>query len=306
MRNLVAVVSVALLAGSAGCKKSKSDKCAAAWDEAMALVEALSKELGGKGDKPSADDRKEFMAKCAKLPPDAIDCMKMSKATDPKCAEIMEKAQAQMEGAEPAIKLEWEEQTLEEGTVSVRVPRGWKKEDFVGTRFSPDDDKQAFWQTMSVNRTCGGMCGERSAAEWAKTFQQSEIDALKDSGENVTVIKSEAIDALGWYLRTSVKFGSRTTETVLVGMWQDNDDHYYTCKAELSRTFTKLLPEFEQACRAMKILFKPDAPAPTEDKPADPAAPATDEAKPADVEPATDDAKPTAVEPAADEAKPAE
>jgi hypothetical protein len=282
MRALPAVASVAAIALfiAPGCKKSKADKCGAAWDEAVQLIEAMSKELGGgKGDKPTAEDKKEFMDKCMALPDNAVDCMSFSKMGDPKCEEIMEKAEAEAEAKAPPMKLEWEDKTVADGRVSIKAPKGWKQEDFMGAQFSPTEDELSFWNNLTVNAACGGMCDAMPAADWAKRFEENEVANLKDSGsmgaEDLKIEKDEPIGTNGRFIQASSKLGNRKTTTIIVGMWQDNDDHYYTCKAELSKGLTKNLAEFEKACREMKILHKPEAPAPTEaPAPADAPAPA--------------------------------
>jgi hypothetical protein len=275
MRTLVTAATVTLAVSLApGCKKSKSDKCEAAWNEAVALIEGMSKALGdGKAEKPTAEDKKQFMEKCVKLPPEAVECMSMSKAMDPKCAEIMEKAEAEAEAAQPPVKLEWEEKTVAEGTLAVMVPKGWKQEDFMGARFQPAEDEMSFWNSITLNRTCGGMCDAMPAAEWAKRFEESEIENLKISGEHEDTFKIERDEKLdnGRLIVSSQKLGRRTTQALLVGKWQDGDDHYYTCRVELAKGLTKNFPEFEKACKEMKILHKPDAPAAP---PADGTAPA--------------------------------
>jgi hypothetical protein len=104
-RTTVAVTAtvIGLAAASAGCKKSRADKCRELADQTIMLAEGLSRGLGGKG--LSSDEKASLRAEASELekqcltwPPEVFACMEPGANPDsPKCRE----AEARMNGQVP-------------------------------------------------------------------------------------------------------------------------------------------------------------------------------------------------------------
>jgi hypothetical protein len=245
------IVSLSILIGAApGCKKSKKDRCDDIYRQMIALVEEMAKQLGGEpDDKPTAEDKKQFMALCEKLPDDAVSCMSLEKMGDAKCAEILAKAEAEVAKDAPPVALEWEEVTLED-TIKVKVPKGWEYEDFAGHRYQPPvSAKLGMMTTMAIQTTCGGTCDPLPAAEWAKRVEEQEVANLK-MDTNATITRDEKLGDTGRLLQATVTLG-RPMERLIVARWKDGASRYATCEVELSQQLTKNLAEFEKACVEM-------------------------------------------------------
>ena len=248
---LLISLSIVIAAGS-GCKKSKQDRCDAVYRQMMAIVEELAKQFGEDADKPTAEDRKEFMALCEKLPDDAVDCMSFEKMADPKCAEILQKAEEEVAANADPVSLEWETVTLHDGTVTVQVPKGWVHEDFMGDRYTPPEDADlGFFTEMTIGSSCGGSCEALPAAEWAKRVEDQEVAPIAFDIEG-KIVRDEKIGETGRFIHARVKRGS-TMDLVTVAFWKDGGAEYVTCHAELPRQLAGNLAEFEKACREMKV-----------------------------------------------------
>lgn len=241
-----------MIAAAPGCKKSKQDKCDAIYRQMMAIVQEMAKQFGEDADQPTAEDKKEFMTLCEKLPDDAVDCMSFEKLLDPRCAELLEKAEEEVAAnAEPA-RLEWETVTLQDGTISVQVPKGWVHEDFMGDRYTPPEDADlGFFTEMRIGSSCGGNCEALPAAEWAKRVEEQEVAPITLHLEG-KIVRDEKLGETGRFIHATVERGS-TMNLVTVALWKDGGSEYVTCHAELPRQLAGNLADFEKACREMKV-----------------------------------------------------
>jgi hypothetical protein len=266
MRAPIVVSTLIVIAAGAGCKKSKKDKCEAAYDQMMALVkemEKMAKEMGGEAsEKPSADEKKKFMAMCEKLPDDAIECLSLEKMLDEECAEKLEKAEAEAMANEPPLAIEWESAPAAEKKATAKVPKGWKHEEFMGDRWTPPEDADlGFFTSYSVGSTCGGSCEALPAAEWVKRIDEYVVTPMKQE-DGGAIVKDEPLGDGGRLLVSTSKMGRKTLHKVTAVFWKEGGSEYFTCVAELDPRLAKNVPDFEQACRDLKIEWPAAEPAP--------------------------------------------
>jgi len=243
-----------VIAAAGGCKKSKQDKCEAAYSQMMKMVDEMAKSFGGgDGDKPTAEDKKKFMEMCAKLPDDAIECLSIEKMLDPKCAEILEKAEAEAEATAGPVAIEWESVPVDHGRATARVPKGWKHEDFMGDQYTPPDDAElGLFTRYEVGSTCGGTCEALPAAEWVKRIDEYVVNALKVQTDT-EIVRDEPIGDTGRLLVSKSKMGRKTLQRVTTAFWKDGGEIYFTCTAELDPKLAANLADFEKACRELKV-----------------------------------------------------
>ena len=240
-----------LLILCAACKESKQDKCNKTWDRMNELAREMAKAFGGSdADMPTDQDRKDFMDKCMKLSDEALACITdPAKAMDPKCEEILDKA----EEAEPVskVELQWEEQPVADKRATARVPKGWKHEEMLGDMWSPPDDAKLGFSDYEINDGCGGECSAQPAAEWAKRVQDDVASLASD--KETTISKDEKLGDTGRLIVATTKMGHMTQTKVFVYQWKDGGELYFVCKAELDRALSANTDEFVDACKAMKV-----------------------------------------------------
>jgi hypothetical protein len=251
MRGLIIFSLSIVIAAASGCKKSKQDRCDAVYRQMMALVQEMAKQFGEDAEKPTAEDKKKFMALCEKLPDDAVECMSLEKMGDKRCAEILEKAQEEAAASAEPVPLEWETVKVEE-RITVQVPKGWTHEDFMGSRYTPPKEADlGFFTEMTISTSCGGSCEPLPAAEWAKRVEESVFAPLTEDAD-AKIVKDEKLGETGRLIRAKVKMGA-TMEHITVAFWKDGSSEYVTCHAELPRELAGNVADFEKACREMKI-----------------------------------------------------
>lgn len=253
MRAPILVSMSILIAAASGCKKSQKDKCEAVYRQMMQLVEEMAKQFGSdESDRPTAEDKKKFMATCEKLPAEAVDCMSFEKMGDEKCAAILEKAEAEQAANAEPVPLEWETVTLEDGRITARVPKGWKHEDFMGDRYTPPEEADlGFFTSFEIGTSCGGTCEPLPAAEWVKRIDESVITPLTGN-EDTEITSDEKLGDSGRLIRSRTSIG-KPLEQVTAVFWKDGGSDYVTCRAELDRRLAGNVADFERACRELKI-----------------------------------------------------
>lgn len=249
MKTTWVAVAVAL---AAGCSKSKQDKCEAGWKQMEQLATEMAKAFDedGTAEKPGAEEKKQYMELCLKLPDDAVDCMtSLEKAmTDPTCEEVMERAEKEHRKQNP-VTLEWEERSVADGAATARIPKGWKQDEFFGYQ-PPDDADLGFFTKIDVKTTCGGYCEPKPAEEWAKTFDE-HVKMSLDVAPDSKVAKDEAIGEAGRLVVVTSKLGTE----IIAGFWKAGAERYVLCNATVDDELEDKLGEFEQACREVKVTW---------------------------------------------------
>jgi hypothetical protein len=245
---IIGVACAALVA----CKETKQDKCKATWKKMSELTREMTKAFGGSAaDMPTAEDKKAFMDKCLSLSDEALACITdPSKMMDPKCEEVMQKA----EDAEPVAKVElaWDTAPVADKRATAKFPKGWTHEDFMGDAWTPPDDARLGSSTYSVDNTCGGDCTKLSAAEWAKRIEDNDVANLKGEGDT-TISKDEKLGDTSRMIVAETKLGHSKQTKLMIFSWQEGGESYFVCKAELDRALSANLDDFVEACKALKI-----------------------------------------------------
>lgn len=243
---------VALCAALTACKESKQDKCKKTWDQMNELAREMAKAFGGsEADMPTAEDKKKFMDQCLKLSDEALACMTdPSKMMDPKCEEILAKA----EEAEPvtAAKLEWESAPVSHKRATAQVPKGWTYEEGLGDMWLPPETADLGGSTFEIRDTCGGECTAQPAAEWAKRIEENEVANLK-SDPNTEIQRDEKIGETGRLIVASTKLGRAKQTSIEAFFWQEGGEIYFVCKADLARALSANVDDFANACKALKV-----------------------------------------------------
>ncbi len=247
--------AIAIVGCGSKDKGSKEERCDRAYAEILKMAEDMQKSLGGGGaaDKPSAADRQKFISVCSTLSDEALDCMTdLKRSMTPACQEIMAKAEAETVAKQPPVAIEWESLAFDHDRATAQVPRGWKRDSFMGEEFTPPDDAHlGMFTRYRVSSACGGNCDKQPAAEWAKRFADNEVGELAAAGAEI--VRDEPVGDSGRLVIARSKTGGSTVTKLVLGQWSDGGEIYFVCEADLDARVANALADVERACRAMKV-----------------------------------------------------
>lgn len=177
---------------------------------------------------------------------------------EPPAAKIDPAAVNALVPADLGPKLEFVEKSVEEerGRKSKRIytlaaPKTWTSDDkmkmFARLR-PPSEDGYGHFTEISLGSNCDGAC---EAKDWAKVSEKVDFAQFRSK----KIVKDE----LG---KTSHLMIAEDGDDLFItyAWWADGGDHYYTCRAVLSKGFSDSAPDpraaapaFEKACQAVNI-----------------------------------------------------
>ena len=155
-------------------------------------------------------------------------------------------------------KLVFEEKSVEEErgrnsktVYTMAAPKTWTSDDKM-TMFAkfrpPSEDGFGNFTEISLGSNCDGRCEEK---DWAKVSEKVDFAQFRDK----KIVKDEA----GKTSHLMVVEDGDTTR-VIYAWWVDGGDHYFKCRATLSKGFgddapdpRAAAPAFEKACQAVNI-----------------------------------------------------
>ena len=137
-----------------------------------------------------------------------------------------------------------EEQGHDKTSYTLAAPKGWTQDSKMFVTLK-GDDKAGFFTSMKVGTDCGGDC--TAGKDWAKISEQDQFSGL----EKGQVAKDEK--AKNGRTMISTDTSNTKTTTVMRVWWNDGEDHYYTCSAELDESVKDAAPAFEKACSAVNV-----------------------------------------------------
>ena len=159
--------------------------------------------------------------------------------------------------ADLKAKFEFVEKTIEEErgrksktVYTMAAPKTWKQGDMkmFAKLEPPHEDGFGNFTEISVGSNCDGACEEK---DWAKTSEKVEFKQYRDK----KIVKDE----IGKTNHLMVVEDGDDTR-VIYAWWVDGGDHYYSCRATLSKGFSDSSPDprpaigaFEQACKAVNV-----------------------------------------------------
>lgn len=160
--------------------------------------------------------------------------------------------------ADLKAKFEFVEKSVEEErgrksktVYTMAAPKTWTAGDmkmFAKLR-PPSEDGFGHFTEISVGSNCDGACEEK---DWAKTSEKVEFKQFRDGKK---IVKDEVGKTNHLMV---VEDGDDTR--VIYAWWVDGGDHYYSCRATLSKGFSDSSPDprpaigaFEQACKAVNV-----------------------------------------------------
>jgi hypothetical protein len=155
-------------------------------------------------------------------------------------------------------KLTFETQSVDEErgrrsktVYTMAAPKTWKPDDkmkMFATLRPPSEDGYGNFTEMRFGSNCDGACESK---DWAKVSEKVDFAQYRSK----KIVKDELGKTS--HLMT-VEDGDDTH--VIYAWWVDGGDHYYTCRATLSKGFSDSAPDprpaapaFEKACAGVNI-----------------------------------------------------
>jgi hypothetical protein len=155
-------------------------------------------------------------------------------------------------------KLAFEEKSVDEDrgrrsktTYTAAAPKTWTADDkmkMFATLRPPSEDGYGNFTEMRFGSNCDGACESK---DWAKVSEKVDFAQYRSK----KIVKDEVGKTT--HLMT-VEDGDDTH--IIYAWWVDGGDHYYTCRATLSKGFSDSAPDprpaapaFEKACTAVNI-----------------------------------------------------
>jgi hypothetical protein len=127
-------------------------------------------------------------------------------------------------------------------------PVGWEASKVIPGSYKPTDASGlGFMTSFSIGTNCDGTCEPK---DWAATADKVEFKQLT-SGERFKVEKDEKSPTS----RLVVAAHADGSKVVTMAVWINGSIAYAYCRAQLEKAAAPAAAAFEQACRALTIVY---------------------------------------------------